>query len=283
MLKIEKDKRIELKRKLEGAWEKMRWVTKILEEDIIMKSKEERKEIMIRMESESKRLELRKCNRKEKFKVELKLVRDRIEIDAILEETEPLHDDDQLDTMRLSIENLSETLDVTEPVRMSNHTNLSIEDAKDDLDEIEVFAKILDGDCDDLEIPVPTQAGNPGCAASGGYSEGSCDGWGGACTPPVPTWIMPQPHRSLEMIITLESLEKRIWSLEVMDEIMGKVVERSREIELKSAQKEVNELKIKISKLETKRKIVILSETLAKLRMPNDTVKMTPRNGRGGL
>ena len=47
---------------------------------------------------------------------------------------------------------------------------------------------------------------------------------------------MPQPHRSLEMIITLESLEKRIWSLEVMDEIMGKVVERSREIELKSAQ-----------------------------------------------
>ena len=45
----------------------------------------------------------------------------------------------------------------------------------------------------------------------------------------------------------------------------------------------MNELKVKISKLETKRKIVILSETLAKLRMPNDTVKMTPRNGRGGL
>ena len=87
--------------------------------------------------------------------------------------------------MRLSIENLSESLVVTELMRMSNHTNLSIEDAKDDLDEIEMFARILDGDCDDLEISVPTQAGNPGCAASGGYSEGSCDGWGGgALVPP---------------------------------------------------------------------------------------------------
>ena len=50
---------------------------------------------------------------------------------------------------------------------------------------------------DGHEEPEPTQGGTPGCAAkSGGHISGWPDGWGGACTPPLPTGIKPQPHWS---------------------------------------------------------------------------------------
>ena len=54
------------------------------------------------------------------------------------------------------------------------------------------------------EEPEPTQGGTPGCAAnSEGTSTGCPDGWGGACTPPLPTEVKPQPHCSLAKKLTL--------------------------------------------------------------------------------
>ena len=46
------------------------------------------------------------------------------------------------------------------------------------------------------KILVPTQAGNPGCAASGGILKRLPGCWGGSITNLLLTGIMPQPNRS---------------------------------------------------------------------------------------
>ena len=49
-------------------------------------------------------------------------------------------------------------------------------------------------ECDKVpNNPVPKQAGIPVMCSYGGIFIGYPDGWGGACTPPLPTGVMPQP------------------------------------------------------------------------------------------
>jgi hypothetical protein len=44
------------------------------------------------------------------------------------------------------------------------------------------------------EDPVPNLAGNPELCSRWGNQVGCPDGWRGACTPPLPTGVKPQPH-----------------------------------------------------------------------------------------
>ena len=52
----------------------------------------------------------------------------------------------------------------------------------------------------EAEDPVPDLEGIPGTCSQWGNLDGCPDGWGGACTPPLPTGIMPQPHSGQESV-----------------------------------------------------------------------------------
>ena len=59
----------------------------------------------------------------------------------------------------------------------------------------------VDGDCEKSvdnthKMLVPTQAGNPGCAAGGGTTMRLPGIWGGSLTNLLLTGVMPQPHGS---------------------------------------------------------------------------------------
>jgi hypothetical protein len=60
-------------------------------------------------------------------------------------------------------------------------------------EEMDIFKDTVDTTTE-AGGPVPDLEGIPGMCSQWGNSVGCPDGWGGACTPPLPTGIMPQPH-----------------------------------------------------------------------------------------